>query len=141
MNDNQLYEKGYSDGYHNVNLNTELFLEESYNMGREDGIADREAGAEPRGVKSAFIGDRFEMDNEPPEGYEWVGQFRTPERGEVYLTKAGNAGVAKTVAKNGRQRHMLKAIRPCAGHSYYKPTNTCKFAAGHKGRCSDQQLK
>ena len=137
MNSTQLYEKGYADGYHEVSRDMELFLEEDYNMGFEDGRADKEAGVEAKGVKSAFIGDRFEMDNEPPAGYEWASEFRTPEKGEVYLTKAGNAGVAKTEAKNGRQRHILKAINPCTGDW----RGTCKFTRGHSGRCSQAQVK
>jgi len=137
MTNNQLYDLGYADGYHGVSLNTTHFLEDYYQMGVADGRADKENGVETVGVKSAFIGDNFEEDNDPPAGYRWLGEQRTPEKGEIYLTKAGNAGVAKTEAKNGRQRHMLEPIQKCSGDWRH----SCGFAAGHSGRCSGALVK
>lgn len=140
LNRDQLYDRGYADGYHNASVAVDYFLEEAYIMGLEDGRADRAAGAKPEGVKSAFITDTFCKDNDPPAGYNWTGERRTPKKGEVYLTKAGNAGVAKTEAKNGRQRWILKAKVSCPGYRCYRPMECC-FANGHAGRCSFELLK
>jgi hypothetical protein len=127
MTPDEIYDKGYSDGYHDVAANASLVDNENYKMGYADGEGDRTAGAKPKGVKSAFIDAEFYENNNPPEGYHWTYEFRTPQKGEIYLTKNGNAGVAKSDPKNGRQRQMLQADREC---------HYCKFTAGHKGKCS-----
>lgn len=136
------YKTGYADGFHDVAISPALFLDADYIMGYEDGTGDRESGAEPTGVKSAYIAEYFEQNNDPPAGYSWTGEFRTPERGEVYFTKNGNAGVAKSDPKNGRKRHMLAPNDSCAGgYGSYGRNKGCQFAKGHKGRCSQWLLK
>lgn len=132
MNPEKLYEEGYSDGYHNVAAKPSMVDDENYKMGYADGEGDRESGAKPRGIKSAFIDAEFYEQNDPPEGYSWAYEFRTPQKGEIYLTKNGNAGVAKSDPKNGRQRQMLSADRECPW---------CKFAVGHTGKHSYDLVK
>jgi hypothetical protein len=135
---NNTYEQGYADGFHGVAANAALVHDENYSMGYDDGKGDRESGADTKGVKSAFIGEDFYLDNDPPEGYEWTHEHVTPAKGEIYLTKAGNAGVAKTDPKNGRLRHLLVAKTRC---NYPQYRGVCKFAAGHQGKCSHQLVK
>lgn len=135
------YEKGYADGYHGVEEDYTFAGLSKYDMGYADGKGDREAGVTTVGVKSAFITENYYENNMPPEGYSWTFELRTPDKGEVYLTKAGNAGVAKSEAKNGRQRHILKADVQCTivGH-FDGPLKPCKFAQGHGGKHSYQLL-
>lgn len=136
----QLYDRGYVDGYANVSKNLVLALLDIYEMGYVDGEGDRLNGVKTPKVKSAFIGDDFYKWNDPPKGYEFTGEHRTPQKGEIYLTKNGNAGVAKSDPKNGRQRHMLKAIKPCERFNYAHRTK-CQFDQGHSGQCSTYLVK
>jgi hypothetical protein len=132
MTPEKLYEKGYADGSHGLASNASFAHDENYAMGYEDGRGDRESGTKATGTKSPFIAD----DNkylEAPKGYLFTGEHRTPLKGEIYLTKAGNAGVAKSDPKNGRQRHMLVADDPCF-------RGTCGFMRGHSGRCSHHMV-
>jgi hypothetical protein len=139
-----LYDQGYADGYHGVEENYSHAGQNQYEMGYADGKGDRESGVQTVGVKSAFITEDYYENNMPPEGYSWTFELRTPDKGEVYLTKAGNAGVAKSEAKNGRQRHILKADAQCG----FKETKfavapeiqPCRFAQGHSGKHSYQLL-
>lgn len=131
------YSRGYADGYTRVARNLKLFLDDAYDMGYEDGAADRDAGNEADIKISSFIDIDYYENNDPPEGYWWTGIMRTPQKGEVYLTKAGNAGVAKSDPKNGRQRHMLTPTVHCSYYSAYP----CKLAQGHPGQCSYRQVK
>lgn len=134
MNETEFYQAGYADGYHGVAASAAYVNDPNYEMGYQDGKGDRDSKAEVRGVKSPYTDPHFYEENEPPEGYIWDRDFRTPLKGEVYLTKNGNAGVAKDHPKNGRQRHMLKAIHTC-------PRIGCVLAAGHSGKCSFQLVK
>jgi hypothetical protein len=146
----KLYERGYADGFNGVDKDIDFVFEDSYMMGYEDGRGDKESGADTKGVKSSFIRPDVVDQLDPPAGYRFTGEHRTPDKGEVYLTKAGNAGVAKDDPKNGRQRHILKADQPCGRgketyiHSYYpkaKLYGPCKFAVRHGGRCSWELVK
>lgn len=131
----ELYEKGYSDGFHEAAANASLVDEPNYKLGYNDGTGDRERGSDVKGVKSAFIDPEFYENNMPPQGYSWTWDHRTPQKGEIYLTKNGNAGVAKE-PKQQRNRHILKADDPCQIMYWAEQLALCKLAKGHKGKCS-----
>src|SRR4051812_556248 len=105
MTPDELYKRGYADGFHDVAANAGQVDNQDYQAGFLDGKGDREAGAKPSGVQSAWIDENYYEYNDPPEGYRWARELRTPLKGEIYLTKNGNAGVAKSDPKNGRKRH------------------------------------
>ncbi len=133
MTPDQLYKKGYSDGVNGVASNASYAYDENYGVGYTDGRGDIAHGVKAEGTASPFIADDHDY-IDPPAGYEYTGEHRTPQRGEIYLTKNGNTGVAKTPPKNERKRRMLKPNIPCV-------MLACKFELSHEGRCSDRQLR
>jgi hypothetical protein len=127
------YNLGYSHGFYNV---APSYQDDSdYELGYEDGQGDSRAGAKPSGVKSAFIDTNFYIKNSPPEGYGWAGEYRTPQKGEVYLTKNGNAGIAKT-PRQQRNRHILTATTRCNRRYYGRDDPRCTLKHGHAGKHS-----
>lgn len=134
MTPDELYKKGYSDGAGGAAANPTYAEETNYRQGYLDGQADKDGGEVERGTKSAHIEAEFPQHNQPPAGYRWTGEYRTPAKGEIYYTKAGNAGVAKDHPRNNRKRHLLLPVNSCW-------RVRCNFADGHKGQCSDRQLK
>lgn len=146
MSVNERYKQGYAAGYHGTEPSWDQDDDEQFMMGHADGVGDREAGVEAKGVQSAFIGENFYETNDPPEGYTWQFVHDTPQKGEVYLTKAGNAGVAKSDPKNGRKRHLLDAIQPCRAKPWYdrgsvRHDTECKFCVRHSGKHSWDLIK
>jgi hypothetical protein len=123
---------GYADGVNGVASNASFAHDENYFLGYQDGKGDAESGVKATGTKSPFIVDNKYL--EAPEGYTFTGEKRTPQKGEIYLTKNGNAGVAKTDPKNGRERHMLVANDSCWSAD-------CGFARNHSGNCSHRMVK
>jgi len=98
MTPDELYEQGYQDGKNGKAANASHVHDTNYQMGYEDGKGDRSN----RPVESEFA----EM-NEPPVGFVFTGEKRTPEPGEWYLSKNGNAIMAKKVRGNNQTRHIL----------------------------------
>jgi hypothetical protein len=132
----ELYNRGYADGAANASANPSYIDDENYKSGYEDGKGDASLGDVAPGTQKAAIKDDFTRHNAPPNGYQWTHEFRTPQKGEIYLTKNGNAGVAKTPT-NERKRHILKAIDVCDKYNFNVAASSyCKLADGHPGRCS-----
>jgi len=134
MTPDELYKKGYGDGAHGVAANATHITDPNYMSGYKDGQADADMNMVVRGAKRPYTDPDFPKLNAPPEGYHWTGEHRTPQKGEIYYTKAGNAGVAKSDPKNGRKRHILQAQSKCWRAA-------CKFTMSHPGNCSDRLIK
>jgi hypothetical protein len=82
--------------------------DEEYELGYLDGLGDKmnqDLAAAVRPVDDErALGD-------PPLGFEWTGEKKTPEPGEYYLTKNGNAKLAEKVRGNAQTRHILRRIQ------------------------------
>jgi hypothetical protein len=98
MTPDELYQMGYDDAKAGKAANASYVHEEHYQMGYEDGRGDR--AARP-------VGDNYTELNDPPEGFVFTGEKRTPDPGEWYLSKNGNAIRAKKVRGNNQTRYIL----------------------------------
>lgn len=98
MTPEQLYKLGYEDGKAGKAAAVAHVHDVNYSMGYEDGKGDRET----RPVSE----DYFDY-NDPPVGFVFTGEKRTPEPGEWYLSKNGNAIQSKKVRGNNQTRHIL----------------------------------
>lgn len=99
MTPDQLYELGYNDGKGGKAASPSYVDDPNYALGYEDGKGDADA-ARP-------VAENFVDHNDPPEGFAFTGEKRTPEPGEYYLSKNGNAIQAKRERKNNQTRHIL----------------------------------
>jgi hypothetical protein len=111
MTPEELYKHGYLDGAAGKAVAPAYLTNQNYLMGYDDGKGDA-AEDEVSSVKvkdgaSQFIKEESRSLIPAPPGYEFTGEFRTPQKGELYLTKNGNAKVADT-PRNGRKRHLLR---------------------------------
>lgn len=99
MTPDELYDLGYEDGKGGKASNASYVIDKHYSMGYEDGRGDF-AAEKP-------VAEDFPEYNNPPDGFVFTGEKRTPEPGEYYLTKNGNAKLADKVRGNNQTRHIL----------------------------------
>ncbi len=74
-----------------------------YKEGWEDGHGEYEMAHSVRPVE-----DDYYLVNDPPYGFEWVGEKRVAQDGEYYLTKNGNAKKQVGTRGNNQTRHILR---------------------------------
>jgi hypothetical protein len=98
MTPEQLYQLGYDDGKAGKAANVAHVHEDNYEMGYQDGKGDRDARP---------VADEYFDRTDPPVGFTFTGEKRTPEPGEWYVSKNGNAIQAKKVRGNNQTRHIL----------------------------------
>lgn len=98
MTPDELYQMGYDDAKAGRAANASNVDEENYKMGYEDGRGDLDARP---------VGDNYTELNDPPVGFVFTGEKRTPDPGEWYVSKNGNAIQAKKVRKNNQTRYIL----------------------------------
>jgi hypothetical protein len=96
------YEIGYREGKAGKHPDPIITTQDEYMLGWEDGAADY-ANIRP-------VDDLYYKANEAPSGFEWTGEKRTPEPGDYYLSKNGNAILCEKVRGNNQKRHILKRM-------------------------------
>lgn len=101
------YQFGYEDGKAGRMSDPMFHQYDDYELGYVDGQGDKDMldiakAARPVDPERA-LGD-------PPSGFEWTGEKKTPSPGEYYLTKNGNAKLADKVRGNAQTRHILKRV-------------------------------
>lgn len=99
MTPDELYTMGYEDAKAGKAANASNAHDPNYEMGYTDGKGDM--------VANRPVGEQYDEYNDPPEGYCFTGEKRVPEPGEYYLSKNGNAILAKKVRGNNQTRHIL----------------------------------
>jgi hypothetical protein len=97
--DNEMYERGFSHA-------KRWSFPSRYYKGNEDYMAGWNDGKDAGGNRP--VDDEYVVMADPPHGYEWTGEKRVPEPGDYYLSKGGNATLAKKVRKNNQTRHILR---------------------------------
>ena len=102
-----MYTHGYNEGRHGVAFNPAPGWNDEerslYKQGWEDGAGEYEAAHSVRPVEADYY-----LVNDPPYGYEWVGEKRVAQDGEFYLTKNGNAKKQVGTRGNNQTRHILR---------------------------------
>lgn len=105
--ESDFYQMGYNDGLYGVRKDLTFGRDESYELGYDDGygeyLLDNSAASARAVDDEAVLG-------EPPAGFEFTGERKTPEPGEYYLTKNGNAKLSMKVRGNAQTRHILRPV-------------------------------
>lgn len=99
MTPDELYQLGYDDAKAGKSANASHVHDENYEMGYTDGRGDA--------IMNKPVSEEFSEYNDPPEGFAFTGEKRVPDPGEYYLSKNGNAILAKKVRGNNQTRHIL----------------------------------
>lgn len=99
MTPDELYQMGYDDAKAGKAAEASFVHDENYELGYTDGKGDV--------VMNKPVSAAFDEFNDPPVGFAFTGEKRTPEPGEYYLSKNGNAIQAKKVRGNNQTRHIL----------------------------------
>ena len=97
------YSLGYEDGKMGLQPNIYLNSDE-YKLGYEDGYGEFMLKRQAEGHR--YVDDEA-MLGDPPTGFVFSGEKRTPEPGDFYLTKNGGAKLSVSVRKNSQKRHIL----------------------------------
>lgn len=120
------YNEGYKDGYASKEPDYLYDMEESYLQGYEDGKGTKQLD----NLADSFrpVDPEYALLGNPPEGFAWANEKRTPNPGDYYLTKAGGVKLSSSVRKNAQTRHILTPLVKC----------TCSLGGGwgRKAGCS-----
>lgn len=108
------YELGYNDGNEGKRVDMYLSGNEDYMTGYTDGEGQRELD----GLQNNYrpVDEEYALLGDPPAGFNWAYDKRTPEPGDYYLSKGGNANLAKKVRGNAQTRHILIPEGKCNCH-------------------------
>lgn len=101
------YEAGYEDGKAGLSPSIYYTHDDDYQTGYADGKGELELARLAEGRR--YVDDEAVLGN-PPPGFEFTGERKTPEPGEYYLTKNGNAKLATKVRGNNQTRHILRRL-------------------------------